>query len=377
MFSEKKIVLFVAHFQQKGSQDGISHYLRKVKRELTREYDCYILFPTATRKRGLNLCKFDDASMSSAATTHVCSGKSLEKMVDEIRTNLSVIHIQEISCFSQREITSLISWISKNKQVRVIYSVHDISPFYDCTNGFPNNVEICEQPADVKFLYEKTFAFCDAVVCPSKYIHSLLCLHYPQISGYMIPHETISFTDAPKPQENTKSVLRIAVCGAFVKHKGSAVVCETIETLAARQSLRKFEFHIFGYVRDHESFKKCNSLAVFHGAFQENTELQALLQDYLIDVIWFPAQTPESYSYCLSAAIETNLTIVLPNIGAFSERALSHHRLVDWSFGCTTGEFWATFWTDFEKQPLKKAGNSAKLTSQEGFMVLNLFAKTG
>ena len=38
------------------------------------------------------------------------------------------------------------------------------------------------------------------------------------------------------------------------------------------------------------------------------------------DLVWFPAQVPESYSYTLSAALRAGLPVVAPNLGAFAER---------------------------------------------------------
>ncbi|MFZ7112438.1 MAG: hypothetical protein ACOWYE_12205, partial [Desulfatiglandales bacterium] len=37
-------------------------------------------------------------------------------------------------------------------------------------------------------------------------------------------------------------------------------------------------------------------------------------------LIWFPAQWPETYSYTLSAALESGRPLVVPDIGAFPER---------------------------------------------------------
>jgi hypothetical protein len=49
-------------------------------------------------------------------------------------------------------------------------------------------------------------------------------------------------------------------------------------------------------------------------------ELIDMIQRHKLDVIFFPAQWPETYSYTLSYALDSGLPIIAPNIGAFPER---------------------------------------------------------
>ena len=51
-----------------------------------------------------------------------------------------------------------------------------------------------------------------------------------------------------------------------------------------------------------------------------NDTLPGLLRENGIDVIWFPAQWPETFSYTLSAAMEAGLPVIAPDLGAFTER---------------------------------------------------------
>ena len=50
------------------------------------------------------------------------------------------------------------------------------------------------------------------------------------------------------------------------------------------------------------------------------------------DVIWFPAQVPETYVYTLTVAMATGVPIVASALGAFPERLAAHARslLVAW-----------------------------------------------
>jgi O-antigen biosynthesis protein len=56
-----------------------------------------------------------------------------------------------------------------------------------------------------------------------------------------------------------------------------------------------------------------------HGSYVE-ARLPALLAAEHADVLFFPAQVPETYSYTLSVALATDTPIVASAIGAFAER---------------------------------------------------------
>lgn len=103
--------------------------------------------------------------------------------------------------------------------------------------------------------------------------------------------------------------LRVLVLGALSREKG-ALVLERVAGLLRD----KVEFHLLGY-----GFKTLD-LVVEHGAYQAEN-LQARLDAIAADVVWFPAQWPETYSYTFSIALGQGLPVVYPNLGAFAERA--------------------------------------------------------
>ena len=49
-------------------------------------------------------------------------------------------------------------------------------------------------------------------------------------------------------------------------------------------------------------------------------DLPRIVQQVAPDLVWFPAQWPETFSYTLSSCLELGLPVVVPNIGAFVER---------------------------------------------------------
>ena len=69
-----------------------------------------------------------------------------------------------------------------------------------------------------------------------------------------------------------------------------------------------------------------------HGEYPDG-ELPRLLAAENADVIWFPAQVPETYSYTLSVAMSTGLPIVASDLGALSERLANYPQaiIVPWN----------------------------------------------
>ncbi|MPM91705.1 hypothetical protein SDC9_138837 [bioreactor metagenome] len=80
------------------------------------------------------------------------------------------------------------------------------------------------------------------------------------------------------------------------------------------------EFHLLGYGYRHLLSQPKAALSA-HGAYKEE-DLPKLLAWLKPDLIWFPAQWPETYSYTLSAALQAGLPVVVPDIGAFAERVV-------------------------------------------------------
>ncbi|UTN98211.1 hypothetical protein [Serratia plymuthica] len=60
--------------------------------------------------------------------------------------------------------------------------------------------------------------------------------------------------------------------------------------------------------------------------------MQQKLDEIKPDVVWYPAQWPETYSYTLSVALEQGIPVVVPNIGAFGERVTGrqYSRVIAW-----------------------------------------------
>lgn len=125
--------------------------------------------------------------------------------------------------------------------------------------------------------------------------------------------------------------LRVAVIGALSPIKGADVL-ETTAIAAARRELA-LDFHLLGYAYRAMRTQPRARLTI-HGEYDEE-DLPELLAWLEPDVVWFPAQWPETYSYTLSACLQAGLPVVAPALGAFSERlgARQWTWLVPWEHG--------------------------------------------
>jgi glycosyltransferase involved in cell wall biosynthesis len=122
---------------------------------------------------------------------------------------------------------------------------------------------------------------------------------------------------APVPRVLAANVaLKVVVIGALSPIKGADLL-EDVATLAAQTGAR-IEFHLLGYGYRSLRTQPRASLTV-HGRY-DDADLSRLLDWLQADLIWFPAQWPETYSYTLSACLEQGLPVVAPDLGAFRER---------------------------------------------------------
>jgi len=139
--------------------------------------------------------------------------------------------------------------------------------------------------------------------------HLLVVPHTDIAPGALLPEP------APEPMQGDRP-LRIVVIGALSVIKGADVL-EAAALEAARRHA-PLEFHLLGYCYRHLQTQPRARLTV-HGEYQDE-DLPGLLAWLQPDLVWFPAQWPETYSYTLSAVLTTGLPVVVPDIGAFAER---------------------------------------------------------
>jgi glycosyltransferase involved in cell wall biosynthesis len=158
------------------------------------------------------------------------------------------------------------------------------------------------------------------VLAPSGDAARRIATFEPRARVVVAPHTDLSPDALPSPHPprvlGADSMLRVVVLGALSAIKGADVL-EAAALQAARRGL-PIEFHLIGH-----AYRPLKTLPrarlTIHGAYADR-ELPQRLASVQPDLVWFPAQWPETYSYTLSAALAAALPVVVPDLGAFPER---------------------------------------------------------
>ena len=145
--------------------------------------------------------------------------------------------------------------------------------------------------------------------------------YVPTADMRLAPHTDLSPQAAlPEPRPlrrlSPEAPLKIVVLGALSIIKGADVL-EAVALEAARRNA-PVEFHLLGYAYRHLRTQPRARLTV-HGEYADK-DLPALLEWLQPDLVWFPAQCPETYSYTLSACLKVGLPVAATDLGSFPER---------------------------------------------------------
>jgi GT2 family glycosyltransferase/glycosyltransferase involved in cell wall biosynthesis len=155
----------------------------------------------------------------------------------------------------------------------------------------------------------------ERVICPSQDVFDRLARHGLAGQALVAPHETWEEGPWPiqlHPRGPAPARLRVVILGTLADHKGAKTVA------ALCQSTPGLDIHVVGEVEENFPAEARKSIHI-GGAYAE-AALPGLIRRASPHVLWFPAPWPETYSYTLSAAIDSGLPIVATNIGAFPER---------------------------------------------------------
>ena len=159
------------------------------------------------------------------------------------------------------------------------------------------------------------FREADRVLCPSADVRDRLLRFGLGERALVVPHEPVPAGPWPlRPVKPRNGKLRIALIGILAAHKGAAMV----EAVLEAANTADLEFHLIGDVEDDFPDEARRRLRIT-GRYRE-ADLPGLLRKTRPHVLWFPASWPETYSYTVSAGIETGLPIVASRIGALPER---------------------------------------------------------
>jgi glycosyltransferase involved in cell wall biosynthesis len=157
------------------------------------------------------------------------------------------------------------------------------------------------------------FKEAERIFCPSEDVRRRLARYGLEQQAVVVPHEPVPsgpWKLSPPPLAKGRA-LRVAVIGVLAYHKGGV----TVLSVAAASNPARLSIHVIGQPEQDMPLARLTITGKY-----EEADLPALLARVKPHVLWLPAQWAETYSYALSAAIESGLPIVASRIGAFPER---------------------------------------------------------
>jgi glycosyltransferase involved in cell wall biosynthesis len=174
-------------------------------------------------------------------------------------------------------------------------------------------------PLDIeawRALFEHFLQRADRVIAPSHDVEARIHRYFPSLPIVVWPHPEAAARVPPSP-------VRVVTLGNLSPEKGLHVVAACAKDARARAL--PLVFRVLGATAQAIAQSPDAPLSI-HGSYGDD-ELPALLAAEHADVLFFPAQVPETYSYTLSVALATGVPIVASALGALPERLSGRRRV--------------------------------------------------
>ena len=313
----KKIpfILSITHSLGGGTQQHINEIIKNSKNAIN-----FILKGFSSKKKSLSLTIYWNDKL-----IEVFENINLEiilKILNNINFNL--IHLHHIIGIP----LPVIEWLLKEKS-SLINTFHDFYMINGNTNLTDKNGNFAginskssdhllnqyfkfEDNTKINLLIKKIIEKSSANIFPSNSTLILFEKAYGFIpNARVIPHENIKINSIKKI---INKKIKIGLIGAISLEKG-ACLAEGLAKLSKLDNYfkTKIKYLLIGY--------SCfpNGYLEKTGEYKNEDLINKIFENDL-DGIIFTARWPETFSYTLSTAIESELPIIAPNIGAFPER---------------------------------------------------------
>jgi GT2 family glycosyltransferase/glycosyltransferase involved in cell wall biosynthesis len=168
----------------------------------------------------------------------------------------------------------------------------------------------------------------DRVLAPSRDVAQRIARYFPDIEPVVMPHPEPAFVEPAR-------VTRVMTLGNLSPEKGLHIVSAC--SIDARERRLPLAFRVLGTTAEPVAHWPAAALSI-HGQYADE-DLPMLIAAERPDVIWFPAQVPETYSYTLSAALAAGTAIVVSGLGALPDRVVGHPRALVVRWDATPAEW--------------------------------------
>jgi glycosyltransferase involved in cell wall biosynthesis len=168
--------------------------------------------------------------------------------------------------------------------------------------------------------FEQLFRGARRIFTPSNDTAQRIERQLPGLPVQVRPHEAITISPRTRQPTAPTKRWRVGILGAVGESKGRELLAN-LATFVAKNRL-PLTFVVVGYTSNQDTLTSIGNVRVT-GQYNESA-LDRLLERERIDVIFFPALGPETYSYTLTTALKTGLPIVAFDLGAIPERLRAH-----------------------------------------------------
>lgn len=184
------------------------------------------------------------------------------------------------------------------------------------------------------------------VIAPSHDVEQRIRRYFPSLAVYVWPHPET-------PPGRSPRIVRVVTLGTLSPEKGLRVV-DACGRDAAGRGL-PLVFRVLGAATGAIALPP-EAPVTIHGSYPDE-QLPRLLAAERADVIFFPAQVPETWSYTLSVALGTDTPIVASRIGAIGERLAGRARVRLLPFDSSPAQ-WNTALLDIAGESPSESGDA-------------------
>ncbi len=171
-----------------------------------------------------------------------------------------------------------------------------------CISGRPHPWKL--NIIDWREAFACVLARADRVFAPSISVMQKIQRYYPSVEAIFLPH--------PERTVQPPQLVKVALLGALSNGKGLHAALSVALRAEATQS--PLLLRLIGHAA-----APLPSALTATGSY-DACDLPKLIASERPDVIWFPSQVPETFSFTLSAALASGLPIVASNLGALADR---------------------------------------------------------
>jgi len=325
-------ILFVSH----GAAGGVARHIGELAQSVEDAAEVLLLQPAQGEHAVLRLRGPD-----GGAALHFAMDAEWDTLVALLRAiGIARIHFHHVHGWPQRVLD-----LPRELHAPYLVTLHDYYPAcagYHLTDGqgrycgAPPDCERCTEgrtpqwPLDARgwrAAFAPFLAGAERVIAPSSDCATTLHRFFPGVQPSVWPHPE-------RPPAEHVAVRRVLVPGGISREKGLDALAACARD--ARDRRLPLYFRVVGHVAEPLDTFPALPLTI-SGEYPEGT-LPELLDRERGDVVFFPAQVPETFSYTLSAAMDAGLPIVATNLGALPERLARHspHRIVAWDADAAT-----------------------------------------